>query len=454
MVSRTRRPYSPARLGIALSATELCVSYVGSAAEPLVRRLSLQPAPIDSASWPALEQALTELKSNPGGERLSISLMSSLAEVRAVELPPLRDDEAERVLARGASKYFVGARQPQIVSVSRAARASRTVPSVAVAAATPVRLIAALRAAATAAGFTIDAIGPAESAWAAAATSQWPAMNSGNAAVLVSHADRTDLLRLESGRLSALRRFRAGAADVESIAAAIRENAPGGSVRVAALGAANERAGLVQALASRGITAQTQTDRSTGGEADALAAMYAAPSSGPVFRTEDLRVARRAAAWRATAAVAAAACVLIVAGAAIHLWGLHRQLDILRAERNQIAPRLSATLIGRTSVENVSRSVTALNDIERVSPRWAQAISRLSNTVPEAAYLTAFRTRGDSLIIEGLAEQASDVFNAIERVPSLANVRAGAPVRREVQSDTTPLERFTIVARLTPEPAR
>jgi hypothetical protein len=27
-------------------------------------------------------------------------------------------------------------------------------------------------------------------------------------------------------------------------------------------------------------------------------------------------------------------------------------------------------------------------------------------------------------------------------------------VRREVQSDTTPLERFTIVARLTPEPAR
>jgi hypothetical protein len=108
---------------------------------------------------------------------------------------------------------------------------------------------------------------------------------------------------------------------------------------------------------------------------------------------------------------------------------------------------LSATLIGRTSVEGVYRNVAGLNAIERTAPSWAHAIADLTAALPDAAYLTAFRTRGDSLVVEGLAEQASDAFNAIEQIPTLANVRAGAPVRRELQDDATPLERFTIVAR-------
>jgi Tfp pilus assembly protein PilN len=138
--------------------------------------------------------------------------------------------------------------------------------------------------------------------------------------------------------------------------------------------------------------------------------------------------------------------VLAVVGAALQLWGVHRQLDIVRAERAQLAPRLSATLIGRTSVEAVTRNVMGLNAVERASPGWAHTIGTLTSALPDGAYLTAFRTRGDSIVVEGLAQQASDVFNAMEQLPQLANVRAGAPVRRELQDDMTPLERFTIIA--------
>jgi hypothetical protein len=403
------------------------------------------------ASWPALERAFGDVKAYFGATRLSVSLLPPLAEVRAVDLPPLRDDDAERVLARGASRYFVGARQPQLVGVVRAGRARRPGPMVA--AATPTRLIAAIRAAAQAAGLSIDAIGPAESAWAAAALAASPGKNAGACFALVCHPDRTDLLRLDGGRLAAVRRFRAAAVDAESIGEAVRDESPA-HAPIVMLGSRVDRGVLQSELAAAGITARTFGDVRVDDDLTLLAAQHAAPAAGPRFRTEDLRAESRAQAWRATAIALAAAVVLVVAGAEVRLWGLHRQLRGLQQQRAQLAPRLQATLVGRTSVEAVYRSVAALNAVERGSPAWGSTIGVLSAAVPDSAYLTAFRTRGDSLIVEGLADEASDVFNAMERIPTLANVRAGAPVRREVQSDTTPMERFTIVALRVPESGR
>jgi hypothetical protein len=449
MVKPSRRTHAPHHLGVALSATELCVAFIDSHSERSMRR-SIEPPPTDSPTWPSLARALAELKTDPGGARLSISLMPPLAEVRAVDLPPLRDDEAERVLMRSAPRYFVTARQPQIVGIVRGVRRAPRSSKGIIAAAAPTRLIAAIRLAARDAGFEIDGIGPAESAWVEAATSLWPSFDDHAALVVVSHQDRTDLLRLESGRLAGVRRFRPAAADADLIAEALKggkTNGNGRRARIAAIGSREERTALLRALSGRGISPVTPDERRNGAfEPDVIAAEYAAPTNGPTFRTDDARVASRTAAWRSTSIVAAAAVVLMVAGAAVRLWGVHRQLDEVRRERERLAPRLSATLIGRTSVEAVYKNVAGLNGVEHQVPSWAQTIASLTDALPDASYLTAFRTRGDSLIVEGLAEQASDVFNAMEQLPTLANVRAGAPVRRELQDDNTPLERFTIVA--------
>jgi hypothetical protein len=452
MVMPTRRTQPAHHVGVALSPAGLCAVVGATRGEPSLVRAPLEPAPADAAAWPSLVRALAELKASTGAERISISLMPPLAEVRAVELPPLRDDEAERVLMRSASRYFVTARQPQIVGIASRERSTRSGTRTVVAAAAPVRLVAAIRGAAREAGFAVDAIGPAEGAWAAATASLWPALGDGAVLLAVAHRDRTDLLRVERGRLASVRRFRAGAEDVDAIADASRGANDAARPRLAVLGQHEEAAAMARALLARGIETHAAPRAGRLTDPEILAAEFAGAASGPTFRTDDARAAWTAAAWRATAIVAAAAVVLAVAGGALKLWGVHRQLAIVRAERAQLAPRLSATLIGRTSVEAVTRNVTGLNAVERATPAWAQTLATLTSTVPEAAYLTAFRTRGDSIVVEGLAEQASDVFNAMEQLPQLANVRAGAPVRRELQDDTTPLERFTIIA-LQPAPS-
>jgi Tfp pilus assembly protein PilN len=112
-------------------------------------------------------------------------------------------------------------------------------------------------------------------------------------------------------------------------------------------------------------------------------------------------------------------------------------------------------LIGRTTVEATYRHLAVLNGIERSTPQWAAVIATLSTSIPSDAYLTAIRSRDDSLIVDGLAERAARVFDALEKAPGLTDVKAAAAVRRELQDDGTALDHFTIAARvMTNPPAR
>src|SRR5947207_7801296 len=134
----------------------------------------------------------------------------------------MHDDARGGRLARNAGRYFVNARGMQIGGAA-ATRRARGKPAPAIAAAAPVRLVAAIQAAARDAGWTVETIAPAESAWAAAAVALWPTLARKASHLLVTHDDRTDLLRLDAGRLAGVRRFRAGAADADLVADAIRE---------------------------------------------------------------------------------------------------------------------------------------------------------------------------------------------------------------------------------------
>jgi Tfp pilus assembly protein PilN len=151
----------------------------------------------------------------------------------------------------------------------------------------------------------------------------------------------------------------------------------------------------------------------------------------------------------------ASAAALVAVSALIELWGVHHQLDLVRRQRAQIRPALSSTLIGRTTVEATYRHLAVLNGIERSTPQWAAVITALSTAIPNDAYLTAIRSRDDSVIVDGLAEHAARVFDALEKAPGLVDVKAAAAVRRELQEDGTALDHFTIAARvMTNQPAR
>jgi Tfp pilus assembly protein PilN len=107
-------------------------------------------------------------------------------------------------------------------------------------------------------------------------------------------------------------------------------------------------------------------------------------------------------------------------------------------------------MVGRNTVDAAYRHLATLTAIERTSPQWSGVIANLSESVPDDAYLSAIRGRGDSLLVDGLASHAARVFDAVEKTSGLVDVRAAAAVRRELQDDGKALEHFTIAARALP----
>jgi Tfp pilus assembly protein PilN len=436
------------RTGVTISATALCAADIRlRGAADRAWRAPLDAPAADGASWPSLATALADLAQSLGVTEgtLAVSLMPPLTELRRLELPPVRDDELQRLIARNASRYFVNARGPQLVGAQPAGRRTRGAPVPIIAAAASARLIAAIRGAAAHAGWTIETVAPAESAWAAAALALWPAVARQSAWVLVAHDDRTDLLQLEAGRLVGVRRFRAGAGDAAMIVDTV-----GSAARVGVAGSAAHRRALSAALSSAGVHVMAPSGEwSTAADSvDLLAAHFAGSDVGPVLRGEDaVALARdrsRKAAWL-TAAIAAA---LLFVAAGIEFWGVHHQLRLVQSERARLRPQIASTMVGRTTVDATYRHLAVLNGIERSAPQWSAVIATLSAAVPEDAHLTAIRARDDSLIVDGLALHAARVFDALERTTDLTDVKAPAPVRRELQEDGSALDHFTIAARL------
>src|SRR5215510_4798488 len=73
---------------------------------------------IDSTEVTDLRQAFAELKKVAGlaRARVTIALLPPLIDLRRVKLPPLRQEERRRVLARESGRYFVGVREPQVIA--------------------------------------------------------------------------------------------------------------------------------------------------------------------------------------------------------------------------------------------------------------------------------------------------------------------------------------------------
>lgn len=434
------------RTGIAISATELCAADIRLRGPSGGWRAGLEP-PNGEPGWPSLANALSDLARALGVSDgvLAVSLMHPLTEVRRLDLPPLRDDERQRLLTRNAPRYFVNARGPQVIGASSIGRRHRGAGAPVIAAAASTRLVAAINMAAQQSGWTIESVAPAETAWSAAACALWPSFSRHQAHVIIAHHDRTDLLELENGRLVGVRRFRGGGADAPMIADNL-----GPTARVGITGAPELRRELAAALDRFGVRAVTPVGDAVAlsDSGDLLAAHFAGADGGPVLRSEDAATVERAQGTKVAWRLAGAAAALLLLSSALELWSVKHQLGIVRDERAALRGQIAATLVGRTTLDATYRQLAALNGIERTSPRWSSVITTLSQAVPDDAYLTALRIRQDSVIVDGLGEHAARVFDALARTPGLTDVRAAAPVRREAQDQGPALEHFTIAARV------
>jgi hypothetical protein len=381
---------------------------------------ALAPLVPDAVEWDDLQLALVELKQKLGlrRPRAFVALLPPLAQARVVELPRLTAAEYTSVLSRDAARYFVTGRIPQLAAGQPLE--SRGSPVRVLAAAAPRDGIDAVVGALDRAGWRVETIVPAEAAWLAAAGAGGGRGRRDGVAIVVAAGDAIEVLHVEAGRLASLRRVPVSSCSPEDVTAALTE---------------------------LGVTVQRLTDPT------ASAAVGAWDAVGPQLLPERSLVERRNRATRQAVRLSAAALALLVAAAGLDWWGARRDLAAVAARRAVIRGEVAAALARQDTVDDLLARHAGLVRADREAMRWSEVLADFSDYLPRDAHLAAFRGRGDSVGLEGVAQRAAGVFAALQRAPRVAGVRADAPIRQEGgRRGAPPVERFAVTARLSERP--
>jgi hypothetical protein len=332
-----------------------------------------------------LRQVFVDLQGRSGVIRatVDVALIPPLADVRLLTLPPLRDEDRRRVLERDARRYFVGLGEPVVVG-------SVAFGHQVLAAAASAATVAEIESAVAAVGWSLGAVVPAHAAWVVGE-------REGQVTVRLPHG--TEVLRAAAGCIVERRRFRTRPGDA---------------------------AGVIDPLT--------------------LAARHASAVAGPELVSAERRAARSTKTrhvvrglWAATAA-----CVFLAAG--LDYWGLARRLALVETRRTTLAPAVAHAMVARDSLGALADGLTTLQRLLVTSPHWSAFLADLADFLPRDAHLVELRAAGDSAVLEGVARQAAGVFGALQLMPRVAGVQAGAPIQRDVLSDGSVREHFAVNA--------
>lgn len=449
-----------ARIALAVAPDHLVVARLRRRGTTLhvAEALECSIPPMENGAWPALEEAVRELASDLGVPRgrVDVALLRRFAHARVIALPPVRRTELAALVRRNARRHFPVRDEPLVADACRlpGPRSASLAPTLAACA--PAAVVEAVAAACAAAGFRVGRIVPGPAAFAEAVRARLFVARRGRVAVVAAGAQGMELALLEDGvpvRLQpvpapheegvdgALARLRAALAEAEQEGRAV--------AAVLVCGAGDEAEALRRVL---------HLDETYGGRlawareveqvpAEILTALGAALArpAVPLLLPGALVAARGRRARRRTLAMAAASAVLLVSSAALHLWGLHRELDAVRARRAEIASSVARAKEMRASVEGVRVRLEAIAALERGAAGWTGEIAALAAALPDSAHLRTLAADSTGLRLAGLARSASAVVPALEAHPRFRGVSLAAPVRFE-QGDGG--ERFDVVAQL------
>jgi Tfp pilus assembly protein PilN len=157
----------------------------------------------------------------------------------------------------------------------------------------------------------------------------------------------------------------------------------------------------------------------------------------------------RAASQRLARRLGLVATALLIVASAIVLWGVKRELRATVAERAAIRSEVSGALGTRADISALDSRSATIAMLRTTTPRWSAVLSSIAQALPGDAHLTSVQARGDTVVLEGSASRAAGVFEALQQDPDITAVHSNAPVRQQLQ-EGTPVERFTVAARLAP----
>lgn len=432
-----RWPIGARRLGVALSPEALVVgSDAGS------ERIAIAPPAVDA--WPALADALRCVRERLGGPPLAldVALLPPLTQTRAVALPPMRGADLARLVRREAATYFP-INAATLVTAARGARVGdRTVAFVSAAEG---RLLDAIHAATRDAGCSVRSIVAAESAWIAAAGDE---VRRAPWRLLALLDDRIELLEVGGDAPTLVRRLPGFAVDAPRLAALLGE--PGATevpLRVVRAADAPPLDALF-AVVDPGHSVPTALV----GEASAeqLAARWAGAVGAPRLVTEAQRSNDARAERRRAGALAAAAMVLVLVGAAIGALATHRELARVEGWRAAIRPHVARALVTRESLARTTARLAEIDTARATSPRWSSVLASLARRLPDDAHLLAIRSDGDSITVEGVGASAATVLASVRGLDEARDVRASSPITQETGAGGALVERFVLTIVLQP----
>lgn len=385
--------------------------------------------PLSEAVVRAIPQVLSGVEPGP----LRWALMPPIADVRRIRMPLLREAEMTTVLARHVGRYFPSSDGEQAVGWRRV-HPSRGAQAELLAGAADASLVDGVRTAMVAAGFEPGDPVVAIETWAAAATAQ----RSDARVALATTGRYAVLIRIADARAVDVVVLPAGLRD--RVRDRVQDWALKGPLVVLGSESLGVEAYLREQLAD-GYELQVGSTQDAGGSAARFADI-----DGLSLATSDLRAERKARRRKRAARFWVAAAILLGLAGVLDWWGVRRELAWVEAERSERAAAVADALIWREALAERRRAIAALDSLARTAPAWAGLVADLTRQLPDDAYLEALIGDPDSVIIEGTAPDAAQVFVALRDVPGVRQIRARAPIRRETVGGAS-IERFSLAGR-------
>jgi Tfp pilus assembly protein PilN len=136
----------------------------------------------------------------------------------------------------------------------------------------------------------------------------------------------------------------------------------------------------------------------------------------------------------------AAACLVLAAG--VELVGQARELRALQGTRRTLTADLAVALQSRQAVERLVAQESVTRAISH-APKWTAILTSLAEALPFDASLTSVVAHHDSVHVEGIAANATEVLAAFRAVSGVRGVGADAPIRQE-DDEGARVERFSV----------
>jgi hypothetical protein len=389
-----------------------------------------------------LKTALEERAGKPTEKAVvHLTLLPPLADSRILPFPPLRKSEVEVVVRRDVARHFLGASRPQVVGVRMPRRRTKgagpgeeSVPVLAAAA--PMILLETLRGVLTELDWKARSFSPAHSAWLDAVFSRnGPSVD----AILAVAGPTVHLMRLDGPDPVSVRKLPRSDSHVVS------EALSGVQKDVLVLADTQALEGYRTALAAGGFTVV----KDPSGWSSAQEAAAARAASRELELVPPSLAGERAERGRRTAVLLAVAAVVLVLGSlAVHLWGVHRELGVIQAERAAIRSDVAPLISARDSLADLTAQVESMDALARNNPVWTRFLVELSAVLPEDTHLTGFFASGDTVEVEAAGDRAGEAIQALSEAGLFQEIRLQGLVEREMEDGETVVERFRLWGRV------